>query len=167
MYEARKICNLILANFNASAFGITNLRLNKLLYFVHGHALLERPKGLVRNHFEAWQHGPVVRVVYDAFKQFEERTIASPATFLDYSSGQTRPVPFDDVESRDAAFVCKICSIYTHYSTRALVALSHEPGGAWDTVYKSLDLNRRTNSRISDELIRRDFLNDPVGKIRH
>jgi uncharacterized phage-associated protein len=55
MYEARKICNFLLANFDAVEFDLTNLRINKLLFFIQAGAL---PEGLIRNHFEAWQYGP-------------------------------------------------------------------------------------------------------------
>lgn len=167
MYEARKICNLILAQFDARQFNLTNLRLNKLLYFIHGHSLIERPNGLIRNHFEAWQYGPVVRVVYDAFKPFEERAITTPATFLDYSSGKTRAIPFDDVKPEDAELIVNVCTTYANFTTGRLVALSHQPLGAWDTVFSARANNKQLSPRISDDLIRREFLNEPVGKVQH
>ena len=167
MYEARKICNLILSRFDAHLFNLTNLRLNKLLYFIHGHSLIDRESGLVRNHFEAWQYGPVVRVVYDAFKPFNERAITSPATFLDYSTGRTTTIPFDDIIPRDASFIVDVCKTYASYTTGKLVALSHQERGAWDTVFSAQANNRQLSPRISDDLIRREFLNEPVGKIQH
>jgi hypothetical protein len=39
MYEARKVCNFLLANFNAVELNITNLRINKLLFFIQVAAL--------------------------------------------------------------------------------------------------------------------------------
>jgi len=68
MYEARKVCNFLLANFDAVEFDITNLRINKLLFFLQVAALRQMPEGLIRNHFEAWQFGPVIRPVFDAFR---------------------------------------------------------------------------------------------------
>lgn len=167
MYEARKICNLILSRFDARAFNLTNLRLNKLLYFIHGHSLIDRDRGLVRNHFEAWQYGPVVRAVYDAFKPFNDRPITSLATFLDYSSGQTTAIPFDDIGREDADLIVGVCNTYANYTTGKLVALSHQEKGAWDTVFSAQANNQQLSLRISDDLIRREFLNEPVGKIQH
>jgi len=53
MYEARKICNLLLARYDAQRFELSNLRLNKLLYFIHAEALAHGGAGLVRNHSSA------------------------------------------------------------------------------------------------------------------
>jgi uncharacterized phage-associated protein len=97
MYEARKICNFILAHYDANNFDLTNLRLNKLLYFIHGYSFLQRSNGLVRNHFEAWMLGPVIRPVYDAFKVYGEGTIKAPARYIDYSIGEDRAVSYDDI----------------------------------------------------------------------
>lgn len=85
MYEARKICNFLIANANACEFELTNLRLNKLLYFIHGWALTSCPEGLVRNHFLAWKLGPVIRPVFDTFKIYESAKITEPAIFFDYT----------------------------------------------------------------------------------
>src|SRR5580698_7043427 len=57
MYEARKNCNYLLTRYDAETYDLTNLRLNKLLYFIHGWSLASRTRGLVRNHFEAWKLG--------------------------------------------------------------------------------------------------------------
>ena len=45
-YEARKVCNFILAHYDAQEFDLTNLRLNKLLYFIHGCSFKQRGEGL-------------------------------------------------------------------------------------------------------------------------
>src|SRR5260221_9902236 len=97
MYEARKVCNLVLSRYDAQRFDLTNLRLNKLLFFIHAAALAARQEGLIRNHFEAWQFGPVIRPVFDAFKKHGDRWITEPAQFLDYASGAHKPIPFNDI----------------------------------------------------------------------
>lgn len=167
MYEARKICNFLITRANPEALRLTNLRLNKLLFFIQGHALVSRSSGLVRNHFEAWQYGPVVRTVYDAFKSFGERTITEPARYLDYATGREATIPFDDIKSDDAEFIRRICESYAQFSTARLVAVSHHAGGAWETVFSACEKDKRLSPRISDELIRREFSNEIVGKILH
>src|ERR1700674_1308688 len=101
MYEARKVCNLLILRPQRHSFELTNLRLNKLLYFIHGWSLTNRAEGMVRNHFLAWDHGPVVRPVYDAFKGFGDSEITEPARYLDYGSGQNRVIPHDDISTTD------------------------------------------------------------------
>jgi uncharacterized phage-associated protein len=167
MYEARKICNFLLSQYSATAFDLTNLRLNKLLYFIHGWSLTRRPKGIVRNHFEAWKLGPVVKPVYDAFKKYGDGPITNPAEFVDYSSGLTVAIPFDEIVEVDRQLIVRVFDSYASYSTNQLVCLSHQPGGPWDTVLKGVEEGVRLSPRIPDVLIRQYFHGEIVGKVRH
>ena len=164
MYEARKICNFILARYDAHKFELTNLRLNKLLYFIHGYSFNQRAAGLVRNHFEAWKLGPVVRPVYVAFKDYGENEITSLATYLEYSSGENRVVPYDDIASEDADIIASTFEAYAQYSTNVLVAMSHEPGGPWDATFRAWSANQRLSPRIPNQLIRSHFVGDKMKK---
>jgi uncharacterized phage-associated protein len=134
MYEARKICNYLLAHFDAAAFDLTNLRINKLLFFIHAESLSLRPEGLIRNHFEAWQYGPVLRPVFDAFKIYGDAPIAGPAQYLDYASGKRMPVPHEDIQPSDIEIIVREFRKYSRFSTGQLVSLSHEKDGPWDMV---------------------------------
>jgi uncharacterized phage-associated protein len=160
MYEARKISNFLLANYDAREFDITNLRLNKILYFIHGEAFVDKPQGLIRNHFEAWRLGPVIRPVYENFKVFGEGQITRLAQYLDYGSGEKRDVPHSDIAPSDAGLIRRIFEIYSRYSTGKLVALSHEPGGPWDITIKAWEADQRMSPRIPNDLIRKYFVGD-------
>jgi len=157
MYEARKICNWLLANFDAVEFDITNLRINKLLYFIHAASLQVRPEGLIRNHFEAWQYGPVIRPVFDAFKIHKDTPIKAPALYLDYSSGERVPVPFDDISQPDLAIIRREFLNYSRFTTGELVSMSHHAGGPWDVTYRAHLADATASPRISNQLIRRHF----------
>lgn len=167
MYEARKICNFVLARYDAQRFQLTNLRLNKLLFFMHAASLATRPDGLIRNHFEAWQYGPVVRPVFDAFKKHGECWITAPASFLDYATGQQRAIPFDDIQSSDRELIEAVFAEYSHFSTGQLVALSHEPGGPWDLVYRAHLADSTVSPRIPNDLIRRHVAGQVKSSSRH
>jgi len=154
MYEARKITNLLLSRYDAQRFELTNLRLNKLLYFIHAESLAHRPNGLVRNHFEAWQFGPVIRPVFDTFKSFGESWISAPAMYLDYASGVSRAVPHDDIATSDIDFITDAFRKYGSFSTGALVDLSHVRGGPWDIIYHAWLADKTLSPRIPNDLIR-------------
>ena len=166
MYEARKICNFLLANFDAVEFDLTNLRINKLLFFIHADALQHQPQGIVRNHFEAWQFGPVVRPVFDTFKIYRDSPIRAPALYLDYASGKKLPVPFDDIAPADRDLILRVFENYSRFTTGQLVALSHERGGPWDIVYQSSLADPTQSPRIPNELIRKHFGGDKTA-VRH
>jgi uncharacterized phage-associated protein len=157
MYEARKICNFLLTRYDAEAYDLTNLRLNKLLYFIHGWALVSRPDGLVRNHFEAWKLGPVIRPVFDTFKTFGDNRIQGLAEYLDYASGEKRAVSFDEIPATDREIVISVFEKYARYRTSELVAISHEVGGPWHAVYTAWANDNRLSVRIPNDLIRKHF----------
>ena len=67
-YDPRAIANLMLDEADRRGWMITNLALQKLLYFAHGIHLTKEKQPLVSGYFEAWQYGPVHPAVYRAFK---------------------------------------------------------------------------------------------------
>jgi uncharacterized phage-associated protein len=167
MYEARKICNLLISRADSHSFELTNLRLNKLLFFIHGWALTSRPEGVVRNHFIAWKHGPVVRPVFDSFKIYGDARITEPARYLDYDTGEDRVIPYDDILPADADLILRTFAFYDRYTTGQLVDKSHEPGGPWDTIFTEWSRDKRLNPRIPNQLIREYFLMQSGGVLRH
>jgi uncharacterized phage-associated protein len=167
MYEARKICNFIIARYGARSSDLTNLRLNKLLYFIHGWSLTSRAQGLVRNHFLAWQHGPVIRPVYDAFKEYGDNSITRLAEYLDYATGQNKILGYDDISVADADTITRVFESYNRYTTGELYDLAHEPSGPWDIVYRACQADKRMSPRIPNELIKAHFLEKAGGKVRH
>ncbi len=54
-------------NFEDSEY-ITNLKLQKLLYYAQGFYLARTNTPLFKEDFLAWEHGPVVRKIYDKYK---------------------------------------------------------------------------------------------------
>lgn len=54
---------------------ISNLKLQKLLYYMQGYWLVLFDKPLFKEEIEAWMYGPVVSSVYDHFKIFGSRAI--------------------------------------------------------------------------------------------
>jgi uncharacterized phage-associated protein len=167
MYEARKICNFLLTRYDTRKHDLTNLRLNKLLYFIHGWSLTSRPHGLIRNHFEAWKLGPVIKPVFDTFKVFGEKQISGLAEHLDYASGEKKPISYEDITQADVETITSVFESYARYTTGELVALTHEVGAPWHVVYTAWANDNRLSPRIPDQLIRAYFLRESGGqKIR-
>jgi uncharacterized phage-associated protein len=166
-YEARKICNFILTDFDIQKYDLSNLRLNKLLFLIHGWSLVRFDDGLVKNHFEAWRLGPVIRVVYNTFKGFEYKPITLLASHLDYAYGTVRTIPYEDISDKHRNFIVNIVNFYAPRTTNELVALLHQPGGPWDVTVRSFEAGSRINARIPEDLIRAHFQNLAGDKAHH
>ena len=165
MYDGRKIANLLLTEFDPKQFDISNLKLNKVLFFVHAYHLVRHSTPLIKNHFEAWDHGPVVRVVYHEFKIFGSKPITDLARHLNYESGEVEIIRFSDVEPTKYAFIKSVAAHYMSFSASQLRDMTHEPGGPWHQVFNSAPENRGIGDRIPNELIGMHFAKE-IGRQR-
>src|SRR3569833_2250149 len=93
MHDARAVANAILDAASQQGLVLSNLKLQKLLFFVHGQFLLEVGEPLIDGEFEAWQHGPVHPVVYAAFKDWGPRDIVGRAESFDPVTRVRSPIP--------------------------------------------------------------------------
>lgn len=162
MYDGRKIANLLLSEFDPTRFDVSNLKLNKVLFYVHAFYLVRQSRPLVKNHFEAWEHGPVVRVVYHEFKSFESSPITRLARHLNYETGQQDVIRHDDVPDLVRDFVLRVAAHYMAFSAAQLREMTHRPGGPWHAIYMSSPESRGIRDRIPNELIR-SHLAEEVG----
>lgn len=115
------IANAIIAGYGSEIF-ITNLKLNKLVYFAQVESVRDDGTALFDDAVEAWQFGPVTRAVYNEFKRHGRDRITEPSA----------PVELDD---RSAGIVERVASTYGKMGAFDLVRLSHREGGAWDGAY--------------------------------
>lgn len=108
---------------------ISNLKVNKLVYLSHGWHLGIHKEPLIREDVEAWQFGPVVRSVYDAFKKYGKRRITEPAT-TGFSEEMKEIGELADAGT--IKFLNSIWNYYRDWSGWQLSALTHEDDSPWD-----------------------------------
>ncbi|TCK65777.1 type II toxin-antitoxin system antitoxin SocA domain-containing protein [Curtobacterium sp. PhB136] len=70
MHTALDVAKWFLAWADAEDAELSNLKLQKLLYYAQGQHLGRTGEPLFSDEIEAWGHGPVVPAVYRAFKAF-------------------------------------------------------------------------------------------------
>lgn len=76
-YSAIEIANKVIVSTNVEVGEtISNLKLQKLLYYLQGFHLVFFKERLFSEDIEAWQYGPVVREVYFHFKDFGSGSIS-------------------------------------------------------------------------------------------
>ena len=69
MLKPLEIANFFIKIANSENEGsITNMKLNKLLYFAQAWSLTKYGEPLFEEEIQAWQHGPVVPSIYKAFR---------------------------------------------------------------------------------------------------
>lgn len=132
--DGRAIANFILDEAQRSNHPVTNLALQKLVFFCHAWHLVETGEPLVKHSFEAWQHGPVLQYLYSQFKEFDEHPITSRAKRLNRFTGVSEEVK-DQLDNNTKERLRRVLNFYGRMRPWDLRELSHEPGGPWDKVY--------------------------------
>lgn len=157
-YDARSVANLLL-DVAQERFGrpaITNLALQKLLYFAHGHFLVRTSKPLVTGSFEAWTYGPVHPAIYREFKNAGAEPIAMRAIARDVMTGSLLKLPRiqDDEAEAQIGFVVEA---YGCLSAGRLVEISHAERGPWWTTVNKAKTSVALGLRISDSVTKECF----------
>ena len=70
MYKAIDIARYVIYYCNQNSYSISNLKLQKLLYFIQAHFLLEKDEECFTDNIEAWDFGPVIPNVYYEYKLY-------------------------------------------------------------------------------------------------
>lgn len=151
-YDPRSICNLILDEADKAERPITNLALQKLLYFAHGLHLVETKSPLVMGFFEAWQFGPVHPVAYRAFKSARANPIQFRASLQDPFTRIAIPLP--DVTDCDVkARAGRIVAMYAGMTPGRLVEISHAKAAPWQFIVDKSQNETIVGLRIANDII--------------
>jgi uncharacterized phage-associated protein len=132
-YSAKAVANAFLVAAKEQKVSISNMKLQKLLFFAHGIYLVTQKVPLIAEHPEAWQYGPVYVSVYHEFKNYGSEPIRSWATDVEFTDNGfvTTPTPYPN-DAPIAQIINSVLSTYGNESAIALSAISHVPGGPWE-----------------------------------
>ncbi len=161
-YDPRAIANLMLDEADRRGWRISNLALQKLLYFAHGIHLTRTKRPLVSGYFEAWQFGPVHPSVYRAFKPSGSAPILTRAVATDILTGQTRDLQ-KPTEIEIIDLVSDVMRSYGHLSPGRLVDLSHAKDSPWYEVVHKARTDVAFGMRIPDDIILKRFRHHKVS----
>lgn len=78
MIQIDRVADYLIAALHESGEEISNLKLQKLLYFAQGLYLAQAGEPLFDEDIQSWKNGPVSPDVYQRFKKFEWHDIDDP-----------------------------------------------------------------------------------------
>ncbi|MDR1321386.1 MAG: DUF4065 domain-containing protein [Gracilibacteraceae bacterium] len=105
---------------NETEDSMTNLRLNKLLYFAQGLHLARYGIPLFDNDFEAWPYGPVAAPVYEKYKGYGRDAIRS-----------VDPNYYQRLQGNEVDTLLDVFREYGKYTSAGLVKLTHAKSSPW------------------------------------
>ena len=104
---------------------LTNMKLNKLLYYAQGHYLKKYGIPMFEDEIEAWEHGPVIAVVYTKYKCNGN----DPITI--YAKEDIEKVQNENIE-----ILFEVAREYGKYTASALRNMTHALKSPWDQTYE-------------------------------
>lgn len=161
-YDPRAVGNLMLDEADRLGIKLSNLVLQKLLYFAHGVYLMQTKTPLVSGYFEAWQYGPVHPSVYRAFKDAGSAAITFRAAGQDPLTGKTREITMPD-DMRLVGLVQQVLNSYGRMPAGRLVDLSHAKDSPWSYVVDKARTEVAFGLRIQDTVILDRFRHHKVS----
>lgn len=122
---------------------VTNLQLQKILFFLQGYSLATFGKPLMNGDFSKWKYGPVQKDVYQSFRRYGSSPIVAGALDAYYDNGKLiiKRFPMIDQNSLGNAEVFQKIKVFTNKllnkSAWQLVNMTHNHS-SWKNDYNKI-----------------------------
>jgi len=126
MYNPVHIANNFLDRSFKAGSGVTQMKLQKMIYFLYRDYLKETGLPLFCERFEAWEYGPVLDIIYNKTKKYGKSPINK---YLKYENKATMiNEDYDPVLKRHIDDIWTSCLPFTGVG---LSKITHKDGSAW------------------------------------
>jgi uncharacterized phage-associated protein len=156
MYHVLDVCRFIINYSNEQEYGISNLKLQKILYFIQAYFLINTRENhpCFYERIEAWDFGPVVPEAYREYKQYGSSDIPTIQSFIRFDEENiwnTRRVAHDDgiIAVSDQKMMKDVVDKFADYSATDLVTITHHQA-PWKNAYEPYKNNEITIRAIEE-----------------
>ena len=136
MYSALDIAKYVIGYCDYKRYDVSNLKLQKILYFIQAEFLVTLGVACFKEPIQAWAFGPVVPQVYQEYKKF-----ASSNILIDYKMEGILK------SEKEEKLVKKIVDQCDKYSTSELMRFTQNQG-PWLNAYRKYRNNSIRNQDI-------------------
>ena len=144
--KATYIAKYIINEMNNINEEITQLKLQKLLYFTEAYYMaVYNKKELFIDKFYAWTYGPVCKTIYDEYRIYSNLPILSDETNL------------QSIDEKISESIKIICNLFGKRTATELIRLTHMKNSPWYNTTKN------SKSCISKEETKKWFLNNFIN----
>lgn len=159
MLKVLDVARYIVNYSNKKEYGISNLRLQKLLYFVQACylSLTEEESPCFGDKIEAMDFGPFIPVVYNEFKKFGNSNISPISKYYTFENDSIWSIEIHDfdeniIPDKDKKYIEIVVDAFSDYSTIDMMKLIHNQKPWRDAYYK-----RGKNAEITQISIKEYF----------
>ena len=110
---------------------VTQMKLQKLVYFAQGYHLAKYGTPLLKETFEAWTWGPVVPEIYQDFKLYGSKLIVDTAEFMPSSND----IITSRLDEKAIEAINYTWEVLQDYSAMSLSYWTHQTNSPWSKAY--------------------------------
>lgn len=147
MPDINDITDYVISRFVTGEMHLTQLKLQKLLYYIQAWHLAHADKVIVPARFQAWVHGPVNRDVFDRFK-------TTKMLYSSMTSEDIRP-DFDSdsvLSEEQRGFINAVLDVYGDLTGDQLESLTHQED-PWIAARGKLKPDQRCETLIDENIM--------------
>lgn len=162
MYKAIDIARYVIYYCHQNSYSISNLKLQKLLYFIQAYFLVEKDEECFIDSIEAWDFGPVIPNVYYEYNMYGSTNIPNQKTYekldIDTKTGKVefikKEINHDIICYADKCLIQSLLNKFGDCSSTYLteVSINQKP---WISAYV-----KNKHKVISTDSIKNYFKND-------
>lgn len=157
LYNVLDIARYIINYSRDKKHPVSNLKLQKLLYYVQANFLVKKNKPCFAEDIIHWDYGPIVREVYDEFKGFGREELPYQKTYGTIEFDTTienikyYDKEFDDkiINEEDKNLINQVITSYFRYSPFEMVNKTHS-----EQPWKVTSQNEIMNAEVIEEYYR-------------
>lgn len=150
------VCDYFIISACEAESQLSNLKLQKLLYYSQAWYLAFKGQALFYGKFQAWIHGPVNREIYNRF--LPTKSLYSAITDCDVLNRN----PTESFTHEQQAFLNSILEVYMPYSGTQLEEMTHGEK-PWQDARKGYSDSQRCEQEISEKTMM-EFYSARVAK---
>ncbi|MFC0179953.1 Panacea domain-containing protein [Thorsellia kenyensis] len=141
-------CDYVIFKIDNAGESLSNLKLQKLLYYIQAWHLVFEKRPMFSSNFQAWVHGPVSKEIFDRFK--DEKSLYSDITINDI-----RPeFNLASLKEEDIDHINNVLGSYAKFSGVQLEEMSHKEQ-PWINARKGVNPMARSENIIdNDEMMK-------------
>lgn len=156
MYNVLDVCRYVINYSNEQEYGISNLKLQKILYFIQAFFIICKINNepCFYEKIEAWDFGPVVPEAYQEYKRYGSGNIPTVDFYTQLNEEDiwdSEVVNYDDsiIKDSDKNLINQVINKFADYSATNLVSITHNQN-PWKDAYKKGENNEITTEAIKE-----------------
>jgi len=116
---------------------VTQMKLQKLVYFANGIHLAQYDNPLIKENFQSWDYGPVIPEIYQQFKIYGSSPIEDTSLLFVFNPSAKKVLESDVLDEKAKETISVTWNSLKDISAITLSAWTHKKGSPWETHYKN------------------------------